>query len=124
VSLFGFSRVVSRTDVARIAIPTLFSFAMPGLEPRLLLLDASGRCLLRLQRYYSTDEEAAQLAAALRVPLDTKLGRGLASASEVRKTTPGAVSWPEAHPYLATLAMIPPLLVLVSLVVWALSGFK
>jgi hypothetical protein len=102
----------------------VYSVAIRGLEPRLLLLDASGRCLLRLRHYYSTDEEAAQLAATLRVPLDTKLGSGLASASRLRKTIPGAVSWPEAHPYPVIGALILPMLAIVSLIVWVLNDFK
>ena len=124
VNLFGFSRAVSRTDVARLAFPSVYSFATRGLEPRILLLDASGRCLLRLRHYYSTDEEAAQLAATLRVPLDTKLTGRLASASRLRKTIPGAVSWPEAHPYPVMAALTLPMLALVSLIVWVLNGFK
>ncbi len=124
VNLFGLSRVVPRSDVARLAFPTVYSLAIRGVEPRLLLLDASGRCLLRLPRYYSTDEEAAQLAASLRVPLDAKLGSGFASASRLRKTIPGAVSWAEAHPDLLTAALILPMLALVSLIVWVLNGFK
>ncbi len=124
MNLFGFSRVISRTDVARLAFPSVYSVAIRGLEPRLLLLDASGRCLLRLRHYYSTDEEAAQLAATLRVPLDTKLGSGLASASRLRKTIPGAVSWPEAHPYPVIGALILPMLAIVSLIVWVLNDFK
>jgi hypothetical protein len=124
VNLFGFSRVISRTDVARLAFPSVYSVAIRGLEPRLLLLDASGRCLLRLRHYYSTDEEAAQLAATLRVPLDTKLGSGLASASRLRKTIPGAVSWPEAHPYPVIGALILPMLAIVSLIAWVLNDFK
>ena len=79
---------------------------------------------LGLRRYYSTDEEAAQLAATLRVPLDTKLGSGLASASRLRKTIPGAVSWPEAHPYPVIGALILPMLAIVSLIVWVLNDFK
>jgi hypothetical protein len=123
VNLFGFSRVVSRADVARLAFPGVYSFAIRGLERRLLLLDTSGRCLLRQRHYYSTDEEAAQLAATLHVRLDT-LASGLASASRLRKTIPGAVSWPEAHPYPVMVALILPMLALVSLIVWALNGFK
>jgi hypothetical protein len=124
VDLFGFSRLVSRTDVARLAFPTVMSFAIPGLEPRLLLLDASGRCLLGLRRYYSTDEEAVQLAAALRVPLDMKPASRLTNASKLRRNIPGAVSWTEAHPYVTMLALTLPMLALASLVVWVLNGFK
>jgi hypothetical protein len=124
VNLFGLSRVVSRSDIARVACPIVTSFALPSSEPRLLLLDASGRSLLGVRRYYPTDHEAAQLAGALRVPLDMNLASRLTSASRLRRTIPGAVSWPEAHPYLTMLGLVLPMLVVVSLVAWMLEGFK
>jgi hypothetical protein len=124
VNLFGLSRVVSRSDVARVACPLVISFALPSSEPRLLLLDASGRCLLGVRRYYPTDDEAVQLAGALRVPLDMNLASRLASASRLRRTVPGAVSWVEANPYLTMLGLLLPMVVLASLVVWVLNGFK
>ena len=124
VNLFGLSRVVSRSDVARVACPVVISFALPSSEPRLLLLDASGRCLLGVRRYYPTDDEAVQVAGALRVPLDMNLASRLTSASRLRRTVPGAVSWVEAHPYLTILGLLLPMLVLASLVVWVLNGFK
>jgi hypothetical protein len=124
VSMFGAARVISRSDVARMACPIVMSFGLPAAERRLLLLDAGGRCLLGLRRYYSTDEEAAQLAAVLRVPLDNKLARSLTTPSRLRRTIPGAVSWSEAHPFLMTLVLIPPILVAVGLFVWVLDGFK
>jgi hypothetical protein len=34
------------------------------------------------------------------------------------------VSWSEAHPFLMTLVLIPPILVAVGLFVWVLDGFK
>jgi hypothetical protein len=124
VNLFGLSRVVSRSDIARVACPIVTSFALPSSEPRLLLLDASGRSLLGVRRYYPTDHEAAQVAGALRVPLDMNLASRLTSASRLRRTIPGAVSWPEAHPYLTMLGLVLPMLVVVSLVAWMLEGFK
>lgn len=124
VNLFGFSRVVSRTDVARLECPIFSSYGMSASEPRLLLLDASGRCLLGLRRYYATDEEAAQLAAALRVPFDPKLATRLTSASQLRRTIPGAASWPEAHPYWISLLLLLPIFVAVCLFVWVLNGFQ
>jgi hypothetical protein len=124
MNLFGFSRVVPRTDIARLASPNVMSFGLPAPEQRLLLLDAGGRCLLGLRRYYSTDEEAVQLAAALRVPIDNKLAGSLTTPSRLRRTIPGAVSWSEAHPFLTTIVLIPPILVAVGLFVWMLNGFK
>jgi hypothetical protein len=124
VSMFGAARIVSRSDVARVACPILMSFGLPGTEQRLLLLDAGGRCLLGLPRYYSTDEEAAQLATALRVPLDNKLASSLTTPPRLRRTIPGAVGWSEAHPVLMTIVLIPPILVAVGLFVWMLDGFK
>ncbi len=124
VDLFGFSRVISRSDIARVACPLVSSFALPAVEPRLLLLDANGRCVLRLRRYYPTDDDAVQVAAALRVPFDTNLASRLTSATQLRRTIPGAVSWPEAHPYLTMLGLTLPTLVLASLVAWVLDGFK
>jgi hypothetical protein len=100
------------------------SFGLPGTEQRLLLLDAGGRCLLGLPRYYSTDEEAAQLATALRVPLDNKLASSLTTPPRLRRTIPGAVGWSEAHPVLMTIVLIPPILVAVGLFVWVADGFK
>jgi hypothetical protein len=111
VGLFGASRVISRSDIAGLAFPIIMTMnPRVADEPRLLILDANGRCLLRLTRYYPTEDDAAQLAAALRVPL--------------RRTIPGAVSWPEAHPYLTSLVLAPPILVVVGLFVWTLNGFK
>jgi len=107
-NLFGISRVVSRNDIARVACPIVMNFGMTVPEPRLLLLDASGRCLLGLKRYYPTDEEAAQVAAALRVPQDTTWTARLTTLSLLRRTIPGAVSWPEAHPYVTALVLLPP----------------
>jgi uncharacterized membrane protein len=124
VSMFGAARVVSRSDVARVACPVVMSFGLPAAEQRLLLLDAGGRCLLGLPRYYSTDEEAAQLATALRVPLDNKLVSSLTTPPRLRRTIPGAVGWSEAHPVLMTMVLIPPILVAVGLFVWMLDGFK
>ena len=124
VNLFGFARVLSRSDIARVACPLVSSYALPALEPRLLLLDANGRCLLGLRQYYPTDDDAVQLAAALRVPFEMNLASRLTSATRLRRTIPGAVSWPEAHPYLTMLGLILPMLVLASMFVWVLDGFK
>ena len=124
MNLFGFSRVVSRSDIARLAFPLVSSFAIPTLEPRLLLLDGSGRCIMSLRRYYPTDEEAVQLAAVLRVPLDMNLAKRLTSASRLRRTIPAGVSWSEAHPILMSVLVTPPVLVLIVLFIWVLDGFK
>jgi hypothetical protein len=124
VNLLGFSRVVSRSDIARLAFPLVSSFALPSLEPRLLLVDGSGRCILSLRRYYPTDEEAVQLAAVLRVPLDMNLAKRLTSAARLRRTIPGAVSWSEAHPILMSVLVTPPVLVLIVLFIWVLDGFR
>jgi hypothetical protein len=124
VSMFGVGRVVSRSDIARVACPIVMNFGMTVPEPRLLLLDAGGRCLLRLKSYYPTEEEAARLAAALRVPLDAKTAARITTPSQLRRAIPGAVSWPEAHPYLVSLAMVVPVFVAVCLFVWVLNGFR
>jgi hypothetical protein len=124
VNLFGFSHVVSRTDIARVACPIVVSFGAIAPEPRLLLLDASGRCVISLRHYYQTDEEAAQVAAALRVPLDTRLFPPVRTPTQLRRDIPGAVRWPEAHPYLVSLLLLLPIFVAVCLFVWVLDGFK
>jgi hypothetical protein len=124
VNLFGMSRVVSRSEIASLAFPVIMSSnARVPDEPRLLILDATGRCLLRLMRYYPTDDDAAQLAAALRVPLPANSSRHT-TASRLRRTIPGAVSWTEAHPYLTSLVLAPPILAAIGLFVWTLNGFK
>jgi len=124
VNLFGASRVISRSDIAGLAFPIITTInSRVADEPRLLILDANGHCLLRLTRYYPTDDDAAQLAAALRVPLPANASR-TTRASRLRRTIPGAVSWPEAHPYLTSLVLAPPILVAVGLLVWTLNGFK
>jgi len=124
VNLFGMSRVISRAEIASLAFPIIRSINPRVLdEPRLLILDANGRCLLRLVRYYSTEADAAQFAAALRVPVPANSSRPT-TASRLRRTIPGAVSWTEAHPYLTTLVLAPPILVAVGLFVWTLNGFK
>jgi hypothetical protein len=124
VNLFGASRVISRSDIVSLALPVIMSInPRVADEPRLLILDANGRCLLRLTRYYPTDDDATQLAAALRVPLPADAHR-ITSATRLRRAIPGAVSWPEAHPYLTSLVLAPPMLVAVGLFVWTLNGFK
>jgi hypothetical protein len=124
VSLFGASRVIPRSDIASLAFPIIMTMnPRVAVEPRLLILDANGRCLLRLTRYYPTDDDAAQLAAALRVPVPANSSRPT-TASRLRRTIPGAVSWTEAHPYLTSLVLAPPILVAVGLFVWTLNGFK
>lgn len=124
VGLFGASRVISRSDIAGLAFPIIMTInPRVADEPRLLILDANGRCLLRLTRYYPTEDDAAQLAAALRVQLQAN-ARRITSASRLRRTIPGAVSWPEAHPYLTSLVLAPPILVVVALFIWTLNGFK
>jgi hypothetical protein len=124
VSMFGAARVVSRSDIARVACPIVMSFGWPVAEQRLLLLDAGGRCVLGLRRYYSTDEEAAQLAAALRVPLDNRLANSLTTPSRLRRAIPGAVGWSEAHPFMLTGLLIPPSMAAIVFVIWVLNGFK
>lgn len=123
VNLFGFSRVVARTDIACVASPIVINFGMAVQEQRLLLLDGSGRCVMGLTRYYPTDEEVAQVAAALGVPLDAKASLPLTTPARLRRDIPGAVSWPEAHPYVIALLLLPPILVAVGLFVWVLNGF-
>ena len=123
-SQMGCQSVIFRSDIARVACPLVSSFALPAVEPRLLLLDASGRCVLGLRRFYPSDDDVVQVAAALRVPFDVNLATRLTNATRLRRTTPGAVSWPEAHPYLTMLGLILPGLVFASLAVWVLDGFK
>lgn len=122
VNLWGLSRVISRVEIAGLAFPVIVSLSAPN-EPRLLLLDAAGRCLLSLKRYYPSNDDVAQLAAALRVRLDAKRSRPML-ASHLQREIPGAVSWPEAHPFLMLLALLPPILAAVGLFVWMLNGFK
>jgi len=124
VNLFGASHVISRSDIGGLAFPIIMSSnpQVPD-EPRLLILDATGRCLLGLRRYYSTDDDAAQLAAALRIPLKASASRPT-TASEVRRTIPGAASWPEAHPNLLGILLVPPILGAIVLLVWVLAGVK
>jgi hypothetical protein len=124
VNLFGVSREIPRAEVAGLALRTISSSnARVPDEPRLLILDATGRCLLRLTRYYPTEGDIAQLAAALGVPLPPDAGR-FASASRLRRTIPGAASWVEAHPYLTSLVLLPPILAAIVLFVFALNGLK
>jgi hypothetical protein len=124
VNLFGMSREIPRAEVAGLALRTISSSnARVPDEPRLLILDATGRCLLRLTRYYPTEDDAAQLAAALGVPLPADAGR-FTSASRLRRTIPGAASWVEAHPYLTSLVLLPPILAAIVLFVFALNGLK
>lgn len=124
VGLLGASRVISRSDIAGLAFPVIMTInPRVADEPRLLILDANGRCLMRLKRYYPTADDAAQLAAALRVPLPAD-SSGHTTVSRLRRTIPGAVSWTEAHPYLTSLVLAPPILAAVGLFVWALNGFK
>jgi hypothetical protein len=124
VNLFGISRVIPRAEIAGLAFPIIMSgnSRVPE-EPRLLILDATGRALLRLTRYYSTDDDAAQLAAALGVSMPAN-ARRLVRSGRLRRTIPGAVTWPEAHPYLTSLMLLAPILLAIGLFVWMLNGFK
>lgn len=124
VNSLGGSRSISRAEVASLAFPIIISIGsrVPD-EPRLLLLDANGRCLLGLNRYWPTNDDAAQLAASLRVPLPVDSSRRT-TASRLRRTIPGSVSWIEGHPFLASLVLLPPILVGAGLFIWALNGFK
>jgi hypothetical protein len=124
VNLFGISLVIPRAEIAGLAFPIIMSgnSRVPE-EPRLLILDATGRARLRLTRYYSTDDDAAQLAAALGVSMPAN-ARRLVRSGRLRRTIPGAVSWPEAHPYLTSLMLLPPSLLAIGLFVWMLNGFR
>src|SRR5260370_14210342 len=73
---------------------------------------------LGLRRYYSTDEEAAQLAAALRVPLDNRLAKRLTTPSRLRRAAPCPVGWSEADPLILRGAPIPPRMTAVVLVLF------
>jgi hypothetical protein len=124
VNSFGRSHAISRAEIASLALPIITSIGsrVPD-EPRLLMLDATGRCVLPLTRYWPTIDDAAQLAAALRVRLPADSSRPI-TASRLRRTIPGSVSWIEGHPYLASLVLLPPILVGAGLFIWALDGFK
>jgi hypothetical protein len=124
VNSLGGSRTISRAEIAKLAFPTIISAGSRAPdEPRLLLLDATGRCVLRLTRYWPTNDDAVQLAAALGVPLPTDSSRRTA-ATQLGRAIPGSVSWFEGHPYLASIVLVPPIIVAVGLFVWVLNGFK
>jgi hypothetical protein len=50
--------------------------------------------------------------------------RRLVRSGRLRRTIPGAVTWPEAHPYLTSLMLLAPILLAIGLFVWMLNGFK
>jgi hypothetical protein len=124
VNLFGFSRVVPRADIARVASPIVMNFGMAVQEQRLLFLDATGRCLMGLKRYYPTDVEVAQVAGALRVPLDGRASLPFTTTARLRRDVPGSVSWPEAHPFILALLLIPSILAATVGLIFVLNGLK
>lgn len=89
---------VPRTAVRRVALRAIclpFSQARP--DRRLLLLGKDGRCLLRVSGYSLSYQEASQVAAALRVPIDPSWDR-VSTYGTVNWEIPGAASAFEAHP--------------------------
>ena len=124
VDLWGRQRSVARPEISRIAISTLSSFSTGlGLEPRILLLANNGRCLMALPRYHIPGAQASELAAVLRVPVDSGMPRIL-SRKEMGREFPGSLTWTERHVVLVNLLLAPATLALLVLFVWAANGFK
>lgn len=98
---------VPRADVTRVALRTLVTRSV--LENRLLMLGPNSGCVLRVPRFGLRYEEASQLAAVLRVPVDPSWDRP-ATIESLRTEFPGALTWSERHRLLYVLVVMVPII--------------
>lgn len=119
--MFGRATTVSRGDITRIALRTLIGKYTR--EDRLFILGRDGQCLLRIARFGLSYEEAVQLAAMLRVPIDRTWDRPVTIA-EMRKEIPGSASWAERHRLLFGLAIMIPIMAFAMLLTLARFGLR
>jgi hypothetical protein len=121
---WGQKTTCSRSEIARVGLPTLNSFATsPTLEPRVVMLGHDGRLLLSLPRYFLTSAQAANLATAVRAPFDATMNQVM-SRRTMERQWPGSVTWFERHIVLISVMVIPVLCAFVVFFVWAIDGFK
>jgi hypothetical protein len=122
IDWWGSRQTVARSQISRVALRTLSSFGGPtASEPRLMLLSADGRCLLRVSRFNLQYDEARALAAILRVPIDPSWER-FTTRADLAREIPDSLSWADAHLILAHAIRAGVLLAIVLLYVWALQA--
>ena len=119
--MFGRATTVARGDITRIALRTLIGKYTR--EDRLFMLGRDGQCLLRIARFGLSHEEAVQLAAMLRVPIDRTWDRPVTIA-EMRKEIPGSATWAERHRLLFGLAIMIPIMTFATLLTLARYGLR
>jgi hypothetical protein len=119
--MFGRATTVARGDIGRIALRTLIGKYTH--EDRLFMLGRDGQCLLRIARFGLSYEEAVQLAAVLRVPIDRTWDRP-ATIAEMRKEIPGSATWAERHRLLFGLAIMIPCMTFAALLTLARDGLR
>jgi hypothetical protein len=96
---------VPPADVRRIALRIVLGQRV--MENRLLVLGADDRCRMRVARFGLTYEEASQLAAVLRVPIDVDWDHPT-TLQDMEREMPGCSTWSERHRFLfGALVMIP-----------------
>jgi hypothetical protein len=104
-NMFGRTTQLPRTEIQQIALRTMLTRTGP--ESRMFFLGSSGQSLLRVARFGLTYDQASQLAAVLRVPIDPTWDRP-ATLERLATEIPGALTWSERHRGLyAALIMIP-----------------
>jgi hypothetical protein len=122
--LWGRQRVVARSEIQRIALRTIISFSarVPD-ERRMLLVGADGSCLLPVPKYNLSYDDASQLAAVLRIPIDSPRERRVLRGA-LKREIPGSLTWYERHMMSVTIVSLVAILGATFLFIWAASGFR
>jgi hypothetical protein len=121
--MWGRATVVPRTEIQRLALRTIpagVSSRAPD-ERRLLLVGGDGRARLVIPRYNLSYEQASQMAAILRIPIDPSWDRR-AGRRALAREIPDSNTWYERHPISTTIVPTIALLALAALFVWAING--
>jgi hypothetical protein len=124
VNMWGQKTIRSRSEIARVGLPTLRSFATrPILEPRVVMVGHDGQLVLSLPHYFLSSAQAADLAAAVQAPFDPSMNQ-MMSRRTMERQWPGSVTWFERHIVLITVVLVPVLCAFGVFFVWAIDGFK
>jgi hypothetical protein len=121
--MWGRATVVPRTEIQRLALRTIpagVSSRVPD-ERRLLMVGGDGRARLVIPRYNLSYEQASQVAAILRIPIDPSWDRR-AGRRALAREIPDSNTWYERHPISTTIVATIALLALAALFVWAING--
>jgi len=120
--LFKQSVAIPVSQVSQVALRRIILFSRWRDDiPRLLLIDRAGRCLLWMNAVGITYEDASQLAAALRVPIDPNWKESRTSGWLAREF-PGSTSRIEAHPFLVGALVIAAIVAILIGIAWPQAG--